>query len=137
MGRCSWQKHPIPGSQSEALTSNLDVRVPSEEDEPLIVVLGVADRLVDLPAQDVLDPYSAEVGQMFDALSLCGSAGGIEESATARTLHFPDATRSVPNRRGDRERWRSEELIEWESEDRRPSQIERSDARCRRRAVAR
>lgn len=58
-----------------------------EDHHPLVVVLEVVDRCVELPAQDLLDGQTGQGGQGFDQLTPRRPGTGMEEATSPDVIH--------------------------------------------------
>ncbi len=72
------QKDPVAPLQEERLTVHLELGRTLEQDDPLIMVLVVVDRLVGHGTENLLKNHVAHQNEPLDVLAARGSSGAGE-----------------------------------------------------------
>ena len=77
MRRSSREEDPVARLQEEHLTADFELGSTPENDNPLVVVLVVVDRPVELAAQDLLDDRLAHLDELLNALATARRDGAV------------------------------------------------------------
>src|SRR5665213_1105772 len=112
--RAAREEHPVPRFQNQLLTAYLKLGGSAEQDDPLVVVLVVVNRLVEFAAQDLFDDRFAHLDKLLNPLATRWSDRAVQEPTTGRSGHRLEATppRAALQRTGGTEhvfhpRWRA------------------------------